>query len=249
MISREMKLNHLYPSRSILLSTVDSTNLFCRRHASDESFFVWSRRQNQGKGQFGRIWNDFGTGNLFLSVSYNQADSLVERVSADTRQNSSSMLAQLTFLVGLALHQALQPLVHVDLSIKWPNDIFYQLEKKRFKISGILCESVISGHELQQLVIGIGINLRAPASTTANAGADSLYDPGFVDQISKRKFSKGLILRRVLMYLQQLLSDYYRMPLMHRESLVVEYAPLVLTENGKRMPVQDLLHLFFQVNL
>lgn len=40
-------------------------------------------------------------------------------------------------------------------TLKWPNDII--LNKK--KVGGILCESKLSGHEIQTVVVGVGLNI------------------------------------------------------------------------------------------
>src|SRR5690606_10094291 len=61
----------------------------------------------------------------------------------------------LNMAISIALNNALQPLVGNGISIKWPNDIYYQNRK----LGGILIENIISGQSFKSSIIGIGLNV------------------------------------------------------------------------------------------
>ncbi len=62
----------------------------------------------------------------------------------------------LTLVMGMAVAAAVRSF-GLDASIKWPNDVV--VSKK--KICGILTEMRLSGSEIRDVVIGVGINVNA----------------------------------------------------------------------------------------
>ena len=74
-------------------------------------------------------------------------------------------LPVLSLRVGLALSDALVPYVDGALRLKWPNDVFLD----GGKLAGILVETRWRGAIPDWIAIGIGINLRLPASITGAA--------------------------------------------------------------------------------
>ena len=78
----------------------------------------------------------------------------------------------LSLAVGLTLAETLHP----DIRIKWPNDL--QIDGR--KLAGILIE-IASGWA----VIGVGINLRAPAAGSATAAALQAHGitPAWLDEL------------------------------------------------------------------
>lgn len=60
-----------------------------------------------------------------------------------------------TLAVGLALRDALAPLLPIPLGVKWTNDL-YALKRK---LAGILVESSFTGETLSAIVVGVGLNV------------------------------------------------------------------------------------------
>ena len=56
--------------------------------------------------------------------------------------------------ISLAIVDALGQLVG-DLSIKWPNDIYW----RNGKLAGILIENTLKGHLIKDSIIGVGLNV------------------------------------------------------------------------------------------
>lgn len=91
--------------------------------------------------------------------------------------------------VAVAVVDTLSPLVPEaeELTIKWPNDIYYG----DFKICGILIENSIRGTGILKSIAGIGININQREFTSDAPNPVSLY------QITGREHALGPILERL----------------------------------------------------
>ncbi|MEQ9144658.1 MAG: biotin--[acetyl-CoA-carboxylase] ligase [Parvibaculaceae bacterium] len=128
---------------------IDSTNEEAKRlAAAGEPGPVWivAETQTAGRGRRGRAWTS-PSGNLMCT--------LLLRPGC-----SPAKAGELSFVAGLALHDAACTLLPDDaaakVSLKWPNDLLIDGKKA----SGILLESESDGGaEVSWLAIGIGLNL------------------------------------------------------------------------------------------
>lgn len=103
-----------------------------------------ARRQRAGRGRQGRIWQS-PPGNLHASL-------LISGVAPRAA-------AQLGFVAGLALHEAVADVARLApprLQIKWPNDLLLD----GAKLAGILLEAETAGG-VTGVVIGLGVNVAA----------------------------------------------------------------------------------------
>ena len=129
--------------------TLVSTNSEALRRAGEgaaSGLWVWARTQSGGRGRLGRRWESF-PGNLFASLLL-QTDCAPKQI------------AQLGFVAGIALHDAVSGLSGNTLKhlvLKWPNDLLLD----GMKAGGILLESSVQNNGRQVVVIGIGLNLSA----------------------------------------------------------------------------------------
>jgi BirA family biotin operon repressor/biotin-[acetyl-CoA-carboxylase] ligase len=136
--------------------SLDSTNEEAlRRLAAQERtpFWIVADEQTRGRGRSGRRWQS-PAGNLYATLVI------------DTRV-SASVATQLSFVAGLAVHEAVAAYLPGDhlprLLLKWPNDVMLGAAK----LAGILLESLPSPKRNGLVVIlGMGINVAfAPADT------------------------------------------------------------------------------------
>lgn len=133
-----------------VLLSVDSTN----RHLADQGPGVAGRMQictaelqSAGRGRRGRSWlAPFGSG-ICLSVGWQFAD-------------VPPGFPALGLAVGVAAVRAFRRLGIEDVGLKWPNDLVWQHRK----LGGILIEMRGEAAGPAYVVIGIGINVRMPAS-------------------------------------------------------------------------------------
>ena len=122
---------------------------------------VAAGHQTHGRGRLGRAWVDHPGGALMVSVVLRPALSV-------------SDAGILTLLAGAAWAEAASAVSGLDVRCKWPNDLLIDGRK----VGGVLAESVGGpGGTLAHVVIGIGINLTAPAGMPDAAGLGQGADP------------------------------------------------------------------------
>lgn len=134
---------YLYPE-------IDSTNsvAFSLGHSgAEEGAIVIADRQSQGRGRLRRPWQSPPGSNLYTSILLKPS---IE----------PSVAPQLTLLAGVAVADLLSAYCPGAVRLKWPNDV--QIDGK--KVCGILAEMRTSGHGIDYIVVGIGININISKS-------------------------------------------------------------------------------------
>lgn len=138
-----------------VLPAVDSTSDHLKRSGASlpaEAFGVClAEWQSAGRGRRGRRWISPYGANLYLS--------LAAKVSEATLGAGGLSLA-----VAIAVAEALQECGLEDAGLKWPNDIVYQGRK----LAGILLDLSGESGGPYRIVIGVGINLKIPASAACD---------------------------------------------------------------------------------
>jgi BirA family biotin operon repressor/biotin-[acetyl-CoA-carboxylase] ligase len=148
---------------------IDSTNdeaFRLLRNGTPVPFWVIAREQTRGRGRGSRPWVS-PPGNLYATCAFRPFC-------------STAAAAQLSFVAGLAAHDALAAALpegmRPALRIKWPNDVMLG----DAKLGGILLESAQLPQEAQiAVLIGFGLNLAiAPdiggRATASAAGGEPL---------------------------------------------------------------------------
>ncbi len=131
----------------IKLNAIDSTNSFLKReirkkNVSDFTVVV-AKKQEEGRGQMGTLWE--------ANPSYNLTFSVFKKF--DNFQIPNQFYLNIS--VALAVFHALKFFEIPNVKIKWPNDILAGNKK----ICGILIENMIKGDVIINSVIGIGLNI------------------------------------------------------------------------------------------
>lgn len=116
---------------------------FIRKGQAHEGLVVWAGHQTAGRGQMGNTWEDADGKNLLISILLKPSFIPV---------NSQF---QLTMMASLAVYDTLSAYLPANPQIKWPNDILYFGQK----VCGILIENTISGGQIENTIIGIGVNI------------------------------------------------------------------------------------------
>lgn len=122
-------------------SQLASTNLTLKERFSHGQVML-AEQQTAGRGRLGREWHSPLARNIYLSLGW-QFDLPL------------SQLAGLSLVVGVAIAEALQPLVKLPVAVKWPNDVYLD----RRKLGGVLIELVHNNEGNAAAIIGIGINV------------------------------------------------------------------------------------------
>lgn len=143
------------PTRALLdrldvMLTVDSTNAFITQHpvsVPGHANVCVAEIQTAGRGRRGRSWvAPFGSG-ICLSLGWQFAE-------------QPPTFSALSLAVGVAVVRTLRRLGMQQVGLKWPNDIVWQQRK----LGGILIEMRGESAGPAHVVIGIGLNMRMPAS-------------------------------------------------------------------------------------
>ena len=124
------------------IDETDSTNRWLKEHGGEEDMVVWTDYQTAGRGCGTNTWESERGKNLLFSVLIHPTDIVVNR------QFHISMAISLAICEALGQHIG-------DLSIKWPNDIYW----RNGKIGGILIENTLQGMTIKECIIGVGLNV------------------------------------------------------------------------------------------
>ncbi len=134
---------------------VTSTQDLAREWAFDaaspapEGAVVVTDYQTAGRGRQGRVWQSGPGESLMFSVVLRP-------------ELPPALLPRVTMAGGVAVYEALQPLLGARLALKWPNDI---LAGGR-KLGGLLAEATWLGDRRVVVVLGAGINVRGDFAGT-----------------------------------------------------------------------------------
>jgi len=131
--------------------------------------------QSKGRGRMGRVWHSPPDSGLWLSILI--------------RDGSDGFPALLPLAVGVAVARALERLVADSVALKWPNDILIGDRK----VAGILCETV--GDPGEGVIVGIGVNLRAPEGGLPH---DLAAGVAFIEEVSGLPVAEPVVARLLL---------------------------------------------------
>jgi BirA family biotin operon repressor/biotin-[acetyl-CoA-carboxylase] ligase len=131
----------------IFHATTTSTNDVAIRlchGGTPHGLVVVADHQTAGRGRRGKTWYSPNPGENLLF-------SLILRL-----EHESEMPSNITLAIGLALRDAIQPIVREEIRIKWANDILISDKK----IAGILVESQLQAGNVPTFIVGIGLNVQ-----------------------------------------------------------------------------------------
>jgi BirA family biotin operon repressor/biotin-[acetyl-CoA-carboxylase] ligase len=171
---------------------VVSTNDLARQQAAagrPEGLVVLAEEQTAGRGRAGRTWHAPAGSSVLMSLLLRPhwlvaADAFV-----------------LTMLAGVALCETVEDVALVRASLKWPNDLLLPLgagdTPLLCKAAGILCETQLSGGQLEWVVIGIGLNVHTAPSGSVD-GQDLARYATAVDVAAGRRIERDALLAALL---------------------------------------------------
>jgi BirA family biotin operon repressor/biotin-[acetyl-CoA-carboxylase] ligase len=130
----------------VRLDAVDSTNNFAATMAKDglidHGTVIMAEEQTKGRGQRGNEWHSERGENLTFSLFLKPSELRI------TRQ------FQLTVWASVSMVEALMA-SGIQATIKWPNDILVNEQK----IAGILIENSIEQQFINEVIVGVGLNV------------------------------------------------------------------------------------------
>ena len=171
----------------IHLNETDSTNRYLQQlcqeagnNKVEEFTTICADYQTAGKGQRGNSWEAAKGANLLFSfVCY--------PTFVPIRQQF--VLSQ---LISLGIKETLDEYCS-DISIKWPNDIYW----KEKKICGILIENDLQGNSIGRCISGIGLNINQEVFLS------DAPNPISLKQITGEHYQRETILEKVMQRIEQ----------------------------------------------
>ena len=171
----------------IHLNEIDSTNRYLQQlcqeagnNKVEEFTTICADYQTAGKGQRGNSWEAAkGANLLFCFVCY--------PTFVPIRQQF--VLSQ---LISLGIKETLDEYCS-DISIKWPNDIYW----KEKKICGILIENDLQGNSIGRCISGIGLNINQEVFLS------DAPNPISLKQITGKHYQRETILEKVMQRIEQ----------------------------------------------
>lgn len=146
----DLALAYYSIQRFVYLKSTLSTNEYRANVSSinnpNHNYCVYTYNQTEGRGQIGRKWFTGQGDNLACSFYYQ-----INKLNVKDQFN-------INIAVCLALYDVLEHyLPSQSIKIKWPNDMYIGNNK----VSGILIQNQIKGHQISSTTIGIGINVNS----------------------------------------------------------------------------------------
>ncbi|PIS45279.1 MAG: biotin--[acetyl-CoA-carboxylase] ligase [Ignavibacteria bacterium CG08_land_8_20_14_0_20_37_9] len=129
----------------LYFNEIDSTNsvLMSKTSKDVNGTVVFAEKQLKGKGRFSNSWESEKGQNLTFSILLNIDKHLKDKLN------------YLNLGTAQVLASTIESLFHLQVEVKWPNDILI----KRKKAAGILVETLSLGADIKKAVIGIGLNV------------------------------------------------------------------------------------------
>ena len=136
-----------YIKNKIYYETIDSTQLECWRLAKQNKIqsgtMIIANIQTSAIGTHGRRWFTNEKGNIALSMYFKPENLVLEEIRDLPIMIAEFLIAQIYSLTG------------ITLEIKHPNDLMWFGKK----VGGILVETKVQSGFVNEIVIGIGINV------------------------------------------------------------------------------------------
>lgn len=152
-----------------------------------EGTILWSDFQSAGKGQRGNSWESENGKNLLFSLLL--YPSFLEA-------NKQFYISQ---VIALGIAKSLNKYT-TDISIKWPNDIYWKNEK----ISGTLIENSLVDSRIASSICGIGININQTLFLS------NAPNPTSLKTITTKEYNLNILLNEIadnIMHFYSLLKE------------------------------------------
>lgn len=195
-----------HKTHHIHLLETESTNSYARTLPADCGITLISADyQTAGRGQRGNSWESEVERNLLFTLLFS------------THGIAAAQQFALCELISVALCDVLSEYTE-DISIKWPNDIYY----KDKKLCGILIEHDLEGMYLSRTIIGVGLNVNQTEFTSDAPNPISLR------QILGHEIEREMLLEKITRRFTQLYEQYIiNTAFIHRDELHHRYTTLL----------------------
>ena len=174
------------------IDETDSTNSWLRKRLaaderSDANLVIWAEYQTAGRGCGTNRWESERGENLTFSM-------LIHPKELPAMQQFHISMA-----ISLAICEAIGQYIG-DVSIKWPNDIYW----RNGKIGGILIENTLKGSIIMDSIIGVGLNVNQRVFKSDAPNPVSMW------QICEHETDREALLKEILEAFERILDSKIR---------------------------------------
>ena len=141
-------------NRIYYFNTIDTTQNFAMNIASkknEDGSVVISKKQTGGKGRMNRKWKS-PIGGIWMSI--------IIHPKFDVRYATLVPIA-----TSLAICIAIEKTLKINTKLKWPNDVTVKGEK----VAGVLINASMISNQIENMVLGIGINFKIKPNELKNS--------------------------------------------------------------------------------
>jgi BirA family biotin operon repressor/biotin-[acetyl-CoA-carboxylase] ligase len=141
-------------NRIYYFNTIDTTQNFAMKIATkknENGSIIISKKQTGGRGRMERKWKS-PVGGIWMSI--------IIHPKFDITYTTLVPIA-----TSLALCIAIEKTLKINTKLKWPNDV--TLNKK--KVAGVLIDTSIISNQIENMVLGIGINFKINTNELKNS--------------------------------------------------------------------------------
>jgi len=139
----------VFGKRAYYFDTIDSTQNFASsiaKNPKENGTIIVSKKQTSGKGRLGRKWISPSGGLWFSVILHPKFD--------------VSLVTLFPLAASLALAYAIEKTLGKKPELKWPNDV--TLNRK--KVAGMLVDLSLASNNIEDLILGVGINFKIDSS-------------------------------------------------------------------------------------
>lgn len=128
--------------KCIVLDIVNSTNTFVKERNLSDKTVVIADYQTNGRGRLGRTFISQKGNGIYMSIVLKKIAELKD-------------ITSITCLMAVVISKVLDEITGIKTYIKWVNDIYINNKK----VCGILVEGISKNNQIDELIIGVGINV------------------------------------------------------------------------------------------
>ena len=164
--------------RVYYFDSIDSTQNFAMEIASNDNengTVIVSKKQTKGRGRIKRKWKS-PTGGIWMSI--------IIHPKFDVTYATLVPIA-----TSLALCIAIEKILKIKPELKWPNDVTL----KGKKVAGVLVDTSIISNEIENMVLGIGINFKIKPHELASAIKKTPNFYGVATLVKKNEMALPLV--------------------------------------------------------
>ena len=174
------------------IDETDSTNSWLQKRLaaderSDANLVIWAEYQTAGRGCGTNRWESEREKNLTFSMLIHP------------KELPATQQFHISMAISLAICEAIGQYIG-DVSIKWPNDIYW----RNGKIGGILIENTLKGSIIMDSIIGVGLNVNQRVFKSDAPNPVSMW------QICEHETDREALLKEILEAFERILDSKIR---------------------------------------